>query len=120
MLGYLLAPLFAFPVGTQKSPLFLAPVWGLLSLLVLGAAMIFRMRLVKPASESLQSSPEDEAAAAQWRRGVILSLVFCETVAMFGFALRLTGAPWNICGIFYAVGMFFMLAWWPRLDLPPN
>jgi F0F1-type ATP synthase membrane subunit c/vacuolar-type H+-ATPase subunit K len=120
MLGYLAVPLFAFPIGTQKSPLFLALIWGFLALSALGAAMIFRNRLIQPASETLRSNPEDKSAAAQWQRGVILSLVFCETVAILGFALRLTGGPWNICGIFYAIGMFFLLAWWPRLELPPN
>jgi hypothetical protein len=120
MFGYLALPLFALPVGTQKSPLFLAPVWGIFALSALGAAMFFRNRLIQAASETLRNNPEDKSATAQWQRGVILSLVLCETVALLGFALRLTGAPWNICGIFYAVGIFFMLAWWPRLELPPN
>ncbi len=120
MFGYLAVPLFALQIKVQESPSFLAPVWGLLSLSALGAAMFFRNRLMQPASETLRNNPEDKTAAAQWQRGVILSLVFCETVAVLGFALRFTGAPWNICGIFYAVGIFFMLAWWPRLELPPS
>jgi hypothetical protein len=48
---------------------------------------------------------------------VILSLVLSETTVLFGLALRFTGAPWNVCAVFYAAGIFLLLAWTPRLEL---
>jgi hypothetical protein len=51
---------------------------------------------------------------------VILSLVFCESVILFGLALRVLGAGWNVAGVFYAVGIVLMLLWTPKLDLPPQ
>jgi hypothetical protein len=84
----------------------------------LAGAFIAQTRLVQPASEALQNNPEDATAAAQARKGTILSLVCCESVVLFGLVLKILGVPWNICGIFFAVGVFFMLAWRPRLELP--
>lgn len=93
---------------------------GLLAFSTLAGAFIAHTRLTQPASEALQNNPEDVAAAAQARRGTILSLVCCESVVLFGLVLKILGVPWNICGVFFAVGVFFMLAWRPRLELPPG
>jgi len=94
--------------------------FGVVSFSALAAGFFIRSRLVQAASEALHSNPEDSAAAARWRTGVILSLVFCETVLLFGFTLRILGGSWNVCGVFYGVGIFFLLAWTPRLELPPS
>ncbi len=79
-----------------------------------------RSRLVQTASDVLRGNPDDRGAAARWRMGVILSLVFCETVVLLGLALRFMGESWNIRGAFYGVGIFFLLAWTPRLELSPK
>lgn len=94
-------------------------VFGVIALSTWMAGFFIRIRMVKPAEEALRSNPEDGAAAARWRMGVVLSLTFCETVLLFGFALKILGASWNVCGVFYGVGIFFLLLWAPRLELPP-
>lgn len=105
------------PVSQTPTNAFVIAI-GLLALSTLAGAFIAQTRLVQPASEALQNNPEDATAAAQARKGTILSLVCCESVVLFGLVLKILGVPWNICGIFFAVGVFFMLAWRPRLKLP--
>ena len=118
--AYIIVPLAYAPALKPAFPPVFPLALGILSLCVLGLAMFFRARRIQPASELLQNNPEDKAAISLWRGGVILSLVFCECVVLFGVTLKLLGMPWSVCGIFYAVGIFFMLAWWPRLELPPS
>jgi hypothetical protein len=86
----------------------------------IGAAFFIRMRLIQPAVVRLRENPEDGPAAGRWRAGVLFSLVLCETVVLFGLALRMMGVEWNVCGVFYAVGIFFLLAWTPKLGLLPQ
>lgn len=117
--AYLALP---FVVGAPKTtvpPPAVVMAMGLVAVSTMGAAYFIRARLVQPAGEKLAGNPEDAGAASRWRTGVIISLAFCETVALFGFALRFIGGSWNVCGIFYAVGIFFLLAWRPKLELPP-
>lgn len=118
--AYVAVPLMVAPVQAQPPDLVFVLALGVVAFSALGAAVFIRARLAKPASERLQVNPEDKAAAAQWQRGVILSFVFCESVAIFGCVMRLVGAPWNISGIFYAGGILVLLAWTPRLEVPPS
>jgi hypothetical protein len=118
--AYFFLALAYSPPVRETSPQVLPLVMGIVSLPALGVAMFYRSRMVQPASELLRNNPEDEITIGRWRGGVILSLAFCESVVLFGLLLKLIGNPWSVCGIFYAVGIFFMLAWWPRLELPPS
>jgi len=108
------------PSVRKTSPPVVPLAMGIVSLSALGVAVFFRGRMVRPGSELLRSNPEDKIAIGRWRGGVIVSLACCESVVLFGFLLKLIGNSWSVCGIFYAVGIFFMLAWWPRLELPPS
>jgi nitrate/nitrite transporter NarK len=89
--------------------------------LALGTASIFiRISVVQPAIAALRDNPEDGAAVGRWRAGILLSLVFSEALVLSGMMLRLVGASWNIYGVFYATGIFFLLVCKPRLELPPS
>jgi hypothetical protein len=92
----------------------------IVALALVVAGIFVRTRLVQPASFAIQNNPEDAAALRRWRMGVLLSFVFSESLVGFGMMLRLAGASGNIYGVFYAVGIFFLLAWRPRLELPPS
>jgi hypothetical protein len=117
---YLILPLRMIRVQSQAPPATFAWAIGFTAAAVLGFAIFRRLRLIQPANEALRNNPEDTAALQQWMRGTIISLVCCECVVLFGLSLRIAGVPWNICGIFYAVGILFLLAWTPKLDLPPE
>ncbi len=119
-IAYLFLALAYAPTRSRQFPPVFALALGILSFSVLAIAIFFRSRMVHPVSEILRNDPEDKVAVSRWRSGVILSLVFCESVVLFGVALKFIGVSWNVCGMFYAAGISFMLAWWPRLELPPN
>lgn len=116
---YVAIPFLIGPTHAQSATTPIILALGLVALSTGAAGLFLRGRMVKPAEEALRNNPEDGPAAARWRTGVVLSLTFAETVLLFGFALRMLGASWNICAIYYAVGIFFLLAWTPRLELPP-
>jgi len=117
---YIAVPIFAFKGRPRALPPIFPLGLGIVALGNLGIASYLRSCQLTPSSEALRNNQEDAAAAKQWRSGTIVSLVFCETIILFGLALRIKGVPWSVCGIFYAVGILFMLAWTPKLDLPPE
>lgn len=95
-------------------------VFGLMAWGMVSMAFFVRGKLRKPAAERLKQNAEDVEAAGLWRKGTIVSLVLCEGVTLFGLALRVLGVGWNVCGIFYAVGIVLLLAWRPKLELLPE
>ena len=114
---YLALPLAVSRPMTTTPPLVVILAMGALAFSGLAGAALLRARLVQPSAEALRANSQDLAALRRWRAGVILSLALCETTVLFGFALRFTGAPWNVCAVFYAAGIFLLLAWKPRLEL---
>jgi hypothetical protein len=119
-IGYVVVPLGLMRVESLTPPAVLAAAFGFTAATVLGLAVFLRTRLVQASGEALRNNPEDAVALQQWRKGTIVSYMLCESVVIFGMALRITGVSRNICGIFYAVGILFLLAWTPKLDLPPE
>jgi len=118
--AYLALPLLVGGPMTTKAPVVVILALGAVAFSSLAGAALLRSRLVHPSEEALRANPENAGAIQRWRAGVILSLALCETAVLFGLALRFTGAPWNVCAIFYAAGIFLLLAWTPRLELPPS
>jgi hypothetical protein len=59
-------------------------------------------------------------AVAHWRGMVPISLCSAEALAILGGFLAMFGATWSFSAPFYAAGLFLLLAWSPRLELPPN
>ena len=119
-IAYMALPLFIDFGIKQQIGSILSLALGAAGVVILGVAIFLRKTRITPAEEALRNNPEDNAAALRWRGGVVVSLVFCESIVLYGLALRILGVPWAVSGIFYAVGIFFMLAWWPRLELPPD
>jgi len=84
----------------------------------IAVALFLRSRLLPPCMEILRSNPGDPQALGRWRTGNIISFVFAETVALFGFALKFLGTSWFVAGPFFAAALFLLLIWTPRIDLP--
>lgn len=119
-IAYILVPLVVMKTQTKEvNPAIVAAV-SLIAVSDLGIATFFRSKMVKSAAETLAQNPEDAGAAAKWSRGVLLSLVFCMSTILFGLVLRILGASWNICGLFFITGILLLLAWTPKLDLPSS
>ena len=119
-IAYLAVPILASPHIAEPPPVTFVIGISVVALSTLAAGVFIRSRLVQPAGEALRRDPEDAVAAGRWRTGVILSLVFCESVGLFGLALRFAGASWNVCEVFYGVGILFLVLWTPRLEFPPS
>jgi hypothetical protein len=82
-----------------------------------GIALFIRSRKVQPSEEKLRTQPNDPGALNQWRVGMIISFVLAETIALLGFVLKFLGVEWKIAGAFFALAIFLMLLWMPRLDV---
>ena len=93
-------------------PLFAAP--AVVNVLI---ALFFRARMVQPAEEALRLRADDALALGRWRAGNIVVLVMCESVALFGFVLRMLGGTLLISAPFYVVAILLMLLWTPRLEI---
>jgi hypothetical protein len=86
----------------------------LTGLMIVGIALLFRIKMLQPAIENLQEKADDQIALARWRAGNILSFVLAESIVLFGFALRFLGGTITQSLPFYIVGVALMLVWWPR------
>ena len=122
--AFLAAPAFLYfvlatiTITGNGEPSFLPTVLALLSVSEVGIGTAFRSKLMRPAAEKLQRSPEDSAAMAQWLRGNILSFAFAFTVVLYGFLIRVLGFSWNFAAWFFVAGFLLLLWWTPRLELP--
>jgi F0F1-type ATP synthase membrane subunit c/vacuolar-type H+-ATPase subunit K len=81
-----------------------------------GIALFIRSGKVRAAEKILRTQPNDAGALNQWRVGMIVSFALAETIALLGLALKFLGVEWKIAGAFFALAIFLMLLWMPRLD----
>jgi hypothetical protein len=86
----------------------------ILSLAALSAALYFHIKLIRPATQSLQSNPTDATALGNWRKGLQLTLALAEMVSLLGFALLITGAPLNQAAPIFAAGTIATLFFCPK------
>lgn len=119
-IAYIVVPLAVIKAQTKEINPAIVAVVSLIAVSDLGIAAFFRGKMVKSAGETLAQNPEDAGAAAKWSRGVLLSLVFCTSTVLLGLVLRILGAGWNVCGVFFIAGILLLLAWTPKLDLPSS
>jgi hypothetical protein len=85
-----------------------------LSVLIVGATVLIRVKLVGTALDTLRSTPDDAIARGNWRKGVVLTDVLLDSVVLYGFALRFLGGTRQQSLPFYAAGSGFMILWWPN------
>jgi hypothetical protein len=76
--------------------------------------------MVTESAAKLSTNSEDTASLKRWRSGVLLSYTCAESVVLYGFALKLLGARWNVAGLFLVVGILLLVAWTPKLEGPPG
>lgn len=77
------------------------------------AAMLRRQKLAE-AAEQLRLDPENREARSRWQAGHVVPFALCESVALFGFVLRLLGGTFTEAAVFYAVAFIFLLLWRPQ------
>jgi len=89
-----------------------------LSYLPIGATL--RKRFLDGAAESLRKDSQDAKGLRLWRTGNILSFAFAESTMLLGVALKFLGARWKVSGMFFALGLFLMILWMPKLEIYPS
>lgn len=77
-------------------------------------AVVFRVRLLRPAFAQVRTDPNDAAANKRWRAGSFVSYALALSVALYGCELRLRGTATAQALPFYVGGFVLMLLWWPR------
>ncbi len=117
-IAYAVVAVYVGQAARQEAQMTVVAALGMAAISFLAIAVFFRAKFVQPGAEALRSDADDAVAASQWRTGTIVSLVFADTVAMFGLVARFIGTPWKFCGLFFVLGILLLLAWTPRLDLP--
>lgn len=78
------------------------------------ASLFFRSRKIIPAIEALRVRPDDFAALASWRVGLIFSDLLMECVFLFGFALYFVGATVSQVTPFFSIAFATMLFFFPK------
>jgi hypothetical protein len=86
----------------------------MVSIITLAAALYFHLKLVRNASQYLQTNPADATAIANWYRGKGLSMLLAEGVSLLGFLLIFAGAPLNQAAVPYIIGTIATLLFFPR------
>jgi|ERR1039458_2647462 hypothetical protein len=87
-----------------------------LALWAASAGFRFRHRLLHRSGDALAKVASNPKALKQWEAGHVFSLVLAEGVALWRLVVRMVlgGALWQ-ASLFYAVGLFLLLLWTPRM-----
>jgi len=85
---------------------------------VAGSSVVFlavlRRNLLASANDRLRTNPDDTEAIQKWYAGNFVTLVFGETISLFGLVLRFLGAELAYAGVFYAAGAVVIIILSPR------
>ena len=88
-------------------------------ILALSAAEVFSVIYIRQAKiplvlDVLRTDAENQAGLIEARKWYGLALAFCGGISLYGFALRVTGAPVLWPGVLYAVSIALALYCTPR------
>ena len=86
----------------------------LFAITTVGIIFAVRRLFVLRSEETLVSEPENAAALNRWRAGYLVIYALSESVALFGFVLRILGFKLSEITPFYLAGFALMLLFGPR------
>jgi hypothetical protein len=101
-------------VEPVQSDQFFTIAMAVAAVVTLVLALLFRIKLVRRASQLLQTNPSDAASITNWRKGQLLTMVLAETLSLYGVALLATGTPQTQAAFFYAAGIAATLLFYPK------
>jgi hypothetical protein len=90
-------------------------VLSFISISVVGVIFVARRTLVLQSETLLRDRPQDLVSLGRWRAGYIVTYALCETLALFGLILRLSGLPMSQVWPFYLGGFGLLLFFGPRM-----
>ncbi len=95
-------------------------LFATMAVTIVGVIFVVRRTLVLKAEESLATRPDDSLSLGHWRTGYIMTYALCETLALFGFALRFLGGNLQQSLPFYIGGFTLMFFFRPRAPVSPS
>jgi F0F1-type ATP synthase membrane subunit c/vacuolar-type H+-ATPase subunit K len=101
--------------GTNKWTLWHWVMTGL-ALYAVVVGFLFRRRLISRSEEALAKDASDPKAIKQWQVAQIIGMSSAEAVVLYGLVVRMVlGGTLRQASFFYAVGLFLLLLWTPRM-----
>lgn len=104
----------SLPHSAKPAPEFVLYLLMGLAVLELAAGVMIRKLMVESAETALQTDPADQRALLKWSAGQMVAFALCEAIALYGFVLRMVGAPRAYAIGFYVTGAAFLLLFAPR------
>jgi len=95
-------------------------LFATIAVTIVGVIFVVRRTLVLKAEENLATRADDALSLGHWRTGYIMTYALCETLALFGFALRFLGGNLQQSLPFYIGGFTLMLFFRPRAPVSPS
>jgi hypothetical protein len=89
-------------------------VFSAAAVAVVGVIFVLRRTLVLPSAESLASHPDDLVSLRHWKSGYLATYALCETLALFGVALRFLGFNLQQSLLYYVGGFVLLFYFGPR------
>ena len=87
---------------------------AVLAACTIGAVLVVRRVMVKPAESSLAENPENAATLYRWRTGYMATYALSEAVVLYGVVLRFLGLSFSQVVPFFLAGFILMLFFGPR------
>jgi F0F1-type ATP synthase membrane subunit c/vacuolar-type H+-ATPase subunit K len=85
-----------------------------LAVCTIGAVLVVRRVIVKPAESILAANPENIAVLNRWRTGYMATFALSEAVVIFGVVSRFVGISFSQVVPFFLAGFILMLFFGPR------
>jgi hypothetical protein len=87
---------------------------SLATITIVGVILVVRRTLVLQSAAALAARPNDVATLGRWRAGYMMTYALSESIALFGFVLRLLGFTLSQVWSFYIAGFILLLFFRPR------
>jgi hypothetical protein len=94
-------------------------VLSMVTVTIVGVILVVRRTLVSHSASALAARPEDPLNLGRWRAGYMMTYALSESIALFGFVLRLTGFSLSQVAPFYIAGFILLLFFGPRRPESP-
>jgi putative Mn2+ efflux pump MntP len=82
----------------------------------IAVGFVMRKKFFTQSTEVFRDDPQK--ALNRWKVAHFFGFSCATSVTVFGVAMKFLGAGWLVPGIFFAVGLAFLVLWRPRSNLP--
>jgi hypothetical protein len=79
----------------------------------IAAGFLMRKKFFAQSTKALHGDDPDNASKG-WRSANIIGFCCAQNLTIVGVVLKFLGASWALSGMFFAIGLAFLLLWRPR------